>query len=163
MIDKAEIAKNKKLVHRYPFLAPKEYDWDYYEETGNDRLIIPDTYDYTWTWLDGMPNGWREAFGADLCKELWDELVKHDYLDGYVIYDVKEKYGMLRIYDGGVPIGAESIWDVIEKYSKLSEVTCCNCGKPATKITKGYILPFCDDCISPKAAYVEIGDKIDDD
>ncbi len=35
------VEENKKLIEKYPFLAPKEYDWDYYDKTGEDRYIIP--------------------------------------------------------------------------------------------------------------------------
>ena len=35
----------------------------------------------------------------------------------------------------------------IAKYEDLSYKTCISCGKPATKISKGWISPYCDDCI----------------
>lgn len=34
-----------------------------------------------------------------------------------------------------------------ETEHKLSAYTCICCGKPATRITLGWISPFCDDCV----------------
>lgn len=144
-MDKATIAHNKKLVARYPFLAPKVYDHEASEKDGIDRYIIDPEYDYSWTWLDGLPEGWVKAFGSEMCQEIWDELVRCDYLDDYTVVQTKEKFGSIRWYDGGIPKGCK-VWDIIRKYEELSERTCCHCGKPATKISKGWICPWCDDC-----------------
>jgi len=139
------IEHNKELVARYPFLAPKTHDLHYYEQTGEDRYVMTDDYDYTWTWLDGLPTGWAKAFGVEMCEELREELIRCDYLDQYVIQDTKEKYGELRIYDNGVPQGC-NVHEIIDKYADISYRTCCKCGKPATKISLGWISPWCDEC-----------------
>ena len=55
---------------------------------------------------------------------------------------IKEKYGSLRLYTN---FGNDEIYDVIDKYESISEKTCFECGKPATKMTEGYILPYCDE------------------
>ena len=47
------IEKNKALVDDFPFLLPRNR-W-----TGK----VPDDYDYSYTELDAMPEGWRTAFG----------------------------------------------------------------------------------------------------
>ena len=139
------IESNKKLVEKYPFLAPKKYDHDYYDKTGKDRYVIPDNYNYEWTWLDGIPDGWVEAFGEQMCQEIKDELIRCNFLDNYEVIQTKEKYGMLRWYDCGIPAEC-NVHDIIAKYEDLSEVTCCVCGKPATKISGGWIRPYCDNC-----------------
>lgn len=131
--------KNRQLIEKYPFLAFKSYDFD------NDVYFIPEDYNYSSTWFDAIPEGWAKAFGEDMCREIKEALDEFDYTDRYIITDVKEKYGSLRIYDNGIPCGCK-VWDVIEKYARLSEVTCISCGKPATKISLGWICPWCDDC-----------------
>ncbi len=40
----------------------------------------------------------------------------------------------------------EEVYKIIQKYEYISEKTCIVCGRPATKISTGYISPYCDDC-----------------
>ena len=132
--EKRKIKENKKLVERYPFLLPRNR-W-----TGK----VSEDYDYHYTELDAMPDGWRKAFGVQMCEDIREELIKADYLDKYRITDIKEKYGSLRWYDFG---GTEKMMrEIIPKYTRLSKYTCIHCGKPATKISLGWISPWCDDC-----------------
>ena len=51
----------------------------------------------------------------------------------------------MRLYDNGCK-SKSRIPDIIEKYERISRRTCIVCGKPATRITKGWISPFCDAC-----------------
>ena len=51
---------NKQLVKKYPFLLPRNR-W-----TGK----VPKEYDYSYTELDDMPDGWRKAFGEQMCEEI---------------------------------------------------------------------------------------------
>ena len=64
-----------------------------------------------------------------------------------MITDIKEKYGTLRWYDNG---NTGSGYDIISKYARLSEDTCIKCGKPATHMTEGWIMPLCDECDAKK-------------
>lgn len=146
--------KNKELIDKYPFLAFKEYNFD----TGS--YYIPDDYDYKSTWLDSMLDGWRIAFGEQLCQELKDALDEFDYTDKYIILQVKEKYGGLRIYDNGIPVGCLA-HDIIRKYEDISYDTCIRCGKPATKMSLVWICPYCDDCANKIGGRYE--DIVDDD
>ena len=57
---------NKQLVEKYPFLLPRNR-W-----TGN----VPADYDYSYTELDAMPDGWRKAFGEQMGQEIAEELEK---------------------------------------------------------------------------------------
>lgn len=121
----------------------------------------------TYTELDAMDKGWRKAFGIDICKEIKLALIRtvideeniskknifkyfKAYLKGikllysYRIMQIKEKYGGLRWYDAWSP---KSVQDIIDKYEDISFKTCISCGKPATKMTTGWISPYCDDCI----------------
>lgn len=186
---------NRELVKEYPFLLPHSRWTDKVDEN----------YDYSYTEMDSMPVGWRLAFGDQLLKEIKDCLVEFNCLDDYRILQIKEKYGSLRWYDSGCPIGilsdvdeivkvknwkdapstdSENYWrytgwdeednyvlehrkilkkcplyDIIRKYERLSKRTCINCGKPATKISTGWISPWCDDCANNKyESYIPIED-----
>ena len=103
-----------------------------------------------YTELDSMDKGWREAFGMNFCKDLRKALIKtggYKLLFRFRILQIKEKYGRLEVYCIGYN---DEINKVISKYSELSEKTCIRCGKPATWISKGWISPYCDDCVPDK-------------
>ena len=59
------------------------------------------------------------------------------------IYDIKEKYGELRIE---VNIASHYVNKVIEKYEYISYRTCGICGLPADKLSDGWIFPYCKKC-----------------
>ena len=134
-----QVEINRGLIDKFPFLIPRNI-W-------TDELI--DDYDYTYTLLDEMPIGWYKAFGVTMCEELAEKLKKADFLYDYRVVEIKEKYGELRWYDNGVPkkIYGE-VSKIIDKYTELSRRTCVKCGNPATKISKGWISPWCDRCAS---------------
>ena len=106
------------------------------------------------TELDAMDFGWRKAFGIQICKEIRAALLSHGwrYLFAYRITQIKEKYGELRWYDYN---STHDVQEIIRKYEDISSRTCIDCGKPATKISKGWICPYCDDCIGDRD-YTEI-------
>lgn len=128
-----KVARNKRLVEKFPFLEPRN-TW-----TG-ERF---EDYDYSYTELDGMPIGWRKAFGEQMCEEIAEALRKAGQLDTYRIIEVKEKWGYLHWYDAGAP---DEVYRIIEKYENISARTCVVCGKPATKLSKGWVLPWCNAC-----------------
>lgn len=141
---------NKKLCERYPFLIPY-HRWfgNCMWENRKSRFYVSP---YSYTELDAMPTGWRRAFGIQMCEEIREELIKFNYLYEYRILQIKEKYGELRWYDGGVPIDSK-IYDIIDKYTKKSRHTCIQCGRPATKIARGWISPYCDKCAEELSKY----------
>lgn len=126
---------NKELVRKYPFLLPRNR-WD-------DE--VPEDYDYSYTELDAMPDGWRKAFGEKMCEEISDALTKDGALYDYRILQIKEKWGSLRWYDYGA---TDSVYQIVGRYESLSSKICINCGSPATKLTTGWIMPVCDECAS---------------
>lgn len=145
--------RNRKLCERYPFLIPSNR-WSGMRITEaegggywpGDPEEIPE-YNYEFTELDDMPDGWRIAFGEQMCEELKQELLKsggEKALNDYRIVQIKEKYGYLRWYDNG----CTERWcrEILPKYEALSERTCIRCGKPATLISTGWISPWCDEC-----------------
>ena len=104
-----------------------------------DRILFIPTY----TELDAMNSGWRKAFGIQMCKELKTQLKKEKFLYKYRILQIKEKFGILCWYD---KYSSKEVQKIIQKYEDLSWNTCVICGKPATKISSGWICPYCDDC-----------------
>lgn len=103
-----------------------------------DRIMFIPTY----TELDAMDEGWRMAFGIQMCEEIKTQLKKEKYLYKYRITQIKEKFGRLEWYDEG---HSREVGRIIEKYGELSYNTCIVCGEPATKITGGWICPYCDE------------------
>lgn len=155
--------ENKKLCERYPFLIPRncwtdKTIWNKRIRKRNWRYVEP----YSYTELDEMPEGWRKAFGIQMCEEIREVLIKGNYLRDYRIAQIKEKFGALRWYDEGTPDSIyKKIQDIIYKYEEISARTCINCGKPATKISTGWICPFCDKCadkLSDRVKFKEIND-----
>ena len=137
------VEENKRLCREYPFLIPRNV-W-------TDK--IPEDWDYEYTELDEMPDGWRKAFGEQMCAEIRDALLAaggEKLLNKYRILQIKEKYGSLRWYDRS---STKEIDDIIRKYELLSAITCVACGKPATRISKGWICPWCDECGNPHAEF----------
>lgn len=99
----------------------------------------------TFNELDSLDEGWRRNFGIDICKEIKEQLKKEDYLYKYRIVQIKQKYGTLHWYDAR---SSKEILNIISKYENISYRTCISCGKPAKYITTGWVLPFCEECIS---------------
>ena len=125
---------------------------DWIDEKVLDKIFFLPSY----TELDAMDAGWRKAFGIQMCKEIKAELKKHKFLYKYRIVQIKEKWGYLHWYDGGTPKDSK-IYDIIRKYEQISAKTCVVCGKPATKMSIGWISPYCDDCIGDRN-FIEIKD-----
>lgn len=135
---------NRELLKKYPFLIIKNRwtgepidQYDNYDEDTPDEEIATELYN--------MPTGWRIAFGEKICEEIQNELDKLDskIANDYRILQIKEKFGTLRWYSNWY---TDKMNDIIEKYERLSERTCIRCGAPATKISKGWISPWCDKC-----------------
>jgi len=124
---------NKELVERFPFLLPRNV-W-------TDEIV--EEYDYEYTLLDEMPNGWRLAFGEQMCQEIMEVLEQTPYKDEYRIMQIKEKYGSLRWYSAPAP---REVQEIVHKYEEISGLLCIRCGAPAEYITKGWINPLCGEC-----------------
>lgn len=123
---KEEIQKNIALTEKYPWVRID----------GSSDLF---------TWLDDIPDGWRMAFGEQFCEdfqrvyETFPDEVKEDFM----IVEIKEKWGGLRIYCSHE---TQELEDVLDKYEKLSYKTCIKCGAPAECMTSEYVLPLCKNC-----------------
>lgn len=127
---KVELIADKRYNFRYKLLS-------WIDEKILDNIFILPTH----TELDAMPCGWRKAFGIQMCKDLRKQLWKEGNLFKYRITQIKEKWGILCWYNESA---SKEVYEIIKKYEKLSRNTCIVCGKPATKISDGWISPFCD-------------------
>ena len=85
------------------------------------------------------------------CGDGWFDLIKElsENLEplGVVAEQVKEKFGTLRFYVGGVPTEiADQVWDAIEEAEQKSETTCELCGAPGELRGTGWVSTLCDSC-----------------
>ena len=127
---KIELIADKRYNFRYKLLS-------WIDEKILDNIFILPTH----TELDAMPCGWRKAFGIQMCKDLRKQLWKEGNLFKYRITQIKEKWGVLCWYN---ETASKEVYEIIKKYEKLSRNTCIVCGEPATKISDGWISPYCD-------------------
>ena len=107
-------------------------------------------------WINELPNGWINAFGRQMCDELLNVLGK--YVNDWVILQLKEKFGEVRLYwywedrdytsDDVVRLIKieQKIENIINKYIDISQNTCYICGEKSTHMTEGWIMPICDRC-----------------
>ena len=158
MIDK-EAKLNKDLCERFPFLLP----YSALKESEDDDLLprtdcIDPDFEYSYTMLDFVPKGW-EALFMNMCEDIRMAIEATTEFHTFRFIDIKEKYGMLRMAATG---GNEKTDSLIDRCEKASKGVCVNCGKPATRISKGWICPYCDDCIGDMPS-VEIRDPSSSD
>ena len=127
--------KNKELIERYPFLKPHAYYCGYldYED-----------YQYQYTLLDEMPEGWRKRFGLLMCEMIREALIKDGLLEEYRVDQIKEKFGQLRWYDSN---SNNEVHKIINQFEYISEHTCIVCGKlDARMVNNGWMIPLCQKC-----------------
>lgn len=122
---------------------------DWIDEKVLDKIFFLPSY----TELDAMEPGWRKAFGIQMCKDIRKQLIKERKLFKWRIVQLKEKFSGMRLYSN---FASDELYNIIDKYEQISYKTCGVCGKPATKISKGWIYPYCDDCIGDRN-FTEIG------
>ena len=157
---------NRALVREYPFLLPMNR-W-----TGE----IAENYDFGYTELDAMEDGWRIAFSKEFMEELKGELIryqgvginrdssrtKREYIDFLTAEFGSVEHTNTFLYDfhiiqikekyGGLRFYIEGapegsrVDGIISKYESMSERICGVCGKPARYLSMGWIYPWCEDC-----------------
>lgn len=146
-----------KLEHKYPLYAYEDEELvsikqPFWVKIRYNLLyalqrIWPVSYSYWYC----IPEGWRKAFGLQMCKEL------KAYADkGYRWHDCKEKFGRLTIYD---TYGNTVTNKILHKYEYISSFTCIKCGKVADGLTTGWISPYCDNCKPEFGQFVYFGYK----
>ena len=123
----------------------RKYRWfkiiKWIDEKVLDRILFLPTY----TEWDAVEPGWNKAFGKQYLKDLKKQLKKDKMLYKWRITQIKEKYGTFILYCN---YGSEELYNIINKYESLSWNTCINCGKPATHTSKGWIAPYCEECVN---------------
>ena len=137
-----ELITNRFIYKLYKFVT-------WFDTKVLDKILFLPSY----TELDAMEPGWRKAFGIQMCKDIRRQLIKERKLFKWRIVQLKEKFGEMRLYSN---FASDELYDIIDKYEWISYRTCGDCGKPATKISKGWVYPYCDDCIGDRN-FTEIG------
>lgn len=119
--------KTRILCLRFPFL-------NYYG----------DSFKREHSYWDDIEDGWRKAFGLQMCRELRAAAKRGGILKTFRFSTVKQKYGYLDIHSYG---GNEETFDILTKYEYISFRTCIHCGRRAKYVTSGWLLPYCEDCL----------------
>ena len=114
--------RNRELIEEYPWL-----------NIGYEPLTL----------LNMLPIGWSGLI-LDMCKEIKEELVKHDLVSKYEVIEAKEKWYMLSWYDGLDDFSPmpPAITDIVCKYEMQSREVCMMCGAPKPKDQL-----LCDKCM----------------
>ena len=129
---KETIAANKALLKKYPILKPRFVS------------LKGAKYDYTYTELDTVCMGWHKMF-LELCDAIMAHLKKvHIKPSEFYFFDIKEKWGSLRITCGGYD--DDEIERMILDAEDRSLLFCPRCGKPTKYVTRGYVLYLCPEC-----------------
>ena len=114
--------RNREIIVKYPWL-----------DINDEQLTL----------LDMLPIGWHGLI-LDMCEELKRELVEHDLVSKYEVLEAKEKWCMLRWYDGLCDLSPMPpiITNIVCKYEEQSKKVCMICGAPKPKDQE-----MCDICI----------------
>lgn len=125
-------------------MHPK-YEWLKVRNAFDGEYIVYEDGSFA-SWEESIPVGWYIAFGEKMIEELNTLLEKYSFVDDYRIMQIKEKFGVLCWYESGFPAdGYDEYNEWYNKYEKLSEKTCIVCGEPATHMSRGWILPLCEE------------------
>lgn len=105
--------------------------------------------------VDFLYDGWQK-FVPQMMDELFNAL--GPYIEDFEVRQIKEKYGSLTIYWGWRHRDYtdeenkdrkeidNAVKNIIEKYRKISDHTCVNCGGRATFLSNHWVIPWCDNC-----------------
>lgn len=135
---------NKDLINQYPYLLPRNVFTD----------KVPEGYDYSWTVLDEVEDGWQDLF-LRMCEEMREPLIKANYLDKFRFSQIKEKWGKACFYNFGAP---KEVQNIIYKYEAESARTCIQCGRNAVKVSTGWIAPYCLHCSNVLSEHMDFMD-----
>lgn len=123
------------------------------------------TYEISWLKLPEIEIDMSKAKHTKSFVEDWVQYTGKIYcvnVKNHIVYVRRNGKGYwcgnsLHWYDEG---HSQAVRDIIHKYENISWNTCIRCGKPSTKITSGWISPYCDDCY-PKG-YLVYEEKMPD-
>lgn len=77
--------------------------------------------------------GWHS-----IVKPLIDYCLEHKV----TIFEIKQKFGMLRFYTGASPV---EFWFMVDEAEKKSMITCEECGKPGKRVGEEWVLTLCEE------------------
>lgn len=113
--------------------------------------------------------GWCNSFVPAMMDEMFAAL--GNYVEDFEVYQIKEKFSSLTIYKGwrdreyteeefkDLESITSELDNIIDKYKKISEHTCVQCGNKATFLSDYWVIPWCDACRSRDlGVYAEIED-----
>lgn len=90
-------------------------------------------------WVESGPGWWPILLKLD------QDIAK--LAPDYQVLQVKEKFGGLRYYIGGVPADvSDSVYALIDAAERESYQTCEECGEPGHERGGGWIKTLCDGC-----------------
>ena len=132
---------NRELCAKYPILIPRN---SYGKKCEN--------FDYSHTYLESIPWGWRVGFGESWAKDIQKVInnLPQEEADKIFIVQIKEKFGALRQY---FSYYTDELRDVIDNYMLVSKHTCIRCGKPATTMSTNWVSPYCSECAEKLPSY----------
>lgn len=108
---------------------------------------------------DFLYDGWQK-FVPQMMDELFNAL--GSYVEDFEVRQIKEKYGSLTLYWGWKHRDYtdeenndrkeidDAVKIIVEKYRKISDHTCVQCGGKAVLLSTGWVLPFCNKCYDRK-------------
>lgn len=127
-----------------------------YKDYVNDMRAI---FNYKMREVEFLYDGWRNSFVPAMMDELFNAL--GPYVEDFVVRQIKEKYGSLTVYWGWNHRDYtdeenndrkeidNAVRDIVEKYRKISEHTCVQCGGKAAYFSSHWVIPWCKSCRSP--------------
>lgn len=127
----------------------------------HDRIAdLRGTFEEKTIMFDLLPEGWVKAFVPQIKEQLFKTL--GSYVNDFILLDVKEKYGQLRVYwtwdirdysmsevNDTIEL-QKDIEDIIFYYEIVSENTCAFCGNKSKYFSKKYDVPICEVCAKKK-------------
>lgn len=104
---------------------------------------------------DLLPDGWTNTFIPEMKNDLAHML--GSYVDDFTVFQIKDKYGSMRMYWSWADRDYDNkevddlkeltneVEAIVRKYENISKKTCVVCGKSATKMTTGWVMPICEE------------------
>ena len=99
-------------------------------------------------WEMHVGQGWRQIVRA---------VVSAIERSGGEVSDVKEKFGLLRIYHHG---GTDQLDAYVDAAESISGLICENCGMPGYSRDMPWIKTLCDECHDPQELVLTADDDV---
>ena len=130
----------KRLIEKYPYLIPRSvWTGKVFEDYEYDHIV--GHYE--------LPDGWTRLFLL-YCKDLKPYLEAANYTDKFMFSQIKEKWGLMELYNFGAPAASH---DLTMLYTHYSKYVCPRCGKPTSYYTKGWTTYLCKACAKEAKRY----------